>query len=313
MSLKPTVTMIKVEGLTKKFGALLAVDNVSFEIKEGEVFGFLGPNGAGKTTTIRMITTLISKTGGKVSVGGLDTDEPKNRPRIRKMIGLLPENPGLYDKLSVYRNLEFFADLYGVSPADKKERIERYLKMLGLWERRNDTVGGFSKGMRQKIALIRAVLHDPKYLFLDEPTSGLDPEASRTVRDLILELKKKDRIIFLNTHNLDEASRICDRVGIINQKLLAVDSPDRLESRLYGSGTEIELQSVTGMKSVAERVKGVRKAIAKDNKLLLDCDPGAVPDVVRALVKNGAEIMSVEQTKHSLEDVYFKLLKKEDK
>ena len=222
--------MIDAENLTKKFGAITAVDRVSFHIDEGEVFGFLGPNGAGKTTTIRMLCCLISKTSGEASIAGYKVGEPADSLEIRKMIGLVPDNVGLYNELTAYENLDFYGKLYECPLSKRKENIEHFLKLLDLWDKKDIAAGTFSKGMKQKLALARALIHEPKILFLDEPTANLDPESSKTVRDFILELKKEKRTIFLNTHNLDEAQRICDRIGILevsdNKLIIDVDSAD---------------------------------------------------------------------------------------
>ena len=234
--------MIDTENLTRKFGSLTAVENVSLHVEEGEVFGFLGPNGAGKTTTIRMLCCLIGKTSGQARIGDFSVENERDCLEIRKIVGLLPENVGLYDTLSAYRNLDFYGKLYEVEAQQRQENIERLLKLLGIWERRDDLVGTFSKGTKQKIAIARALIHDPKVLFLDEPTANLDPEAAKTVRDFILELKKEKRTIFLNTHNLDEAERLCDRIGILKTRLVAVDSPKNLERSLYNRKTIVHLQ-----------------------------------------------------------------------
>lgn len=217
--------MIDAENLTRKFGNTTAVENLTLHVDEGEVFVFLGPNGAGKTTTVRMLCCLIGKTSGSATIGGYEIGNIADQQKIRKIIGFLPENVGLYDDLSAYKNLDFYGRLYKVTQQQRKERIEYFLKMLGLWDKRNQSAGTFSKGMKQKLAIARALIHDPKVLFLDEPTANLDPEASKTVRDFILELKKEKRTIFLNTHLLDEAERICDRVGVLKTKLLAVVLP----------------------------------------------------------------------------------------
>ena len=182
--------MIDVEGLTRKFDDLLAVDQVTFSVGEGEVFGFLGPNGAGKTTTVRMLACLISKTSGSARIGEFDIGSATDRPRIRRMIGLVPDNVGLYEELSAYKNLDFYGRYYKVGEAKRRERIEYFLSLLGLWDKRDVAAGTFSKGMKQKLAVARALIHDPQVLFLDEPTANLDPEASKTVRDFILDLKK---------------------------------------------------------------------------------------------------------------------------
>ena len=236
--------MIDTENLTKKFGNLTAVDQLSIHVEEGEVFGFLGPNGAGKTTTVRMLCCLISKTSGEASIAGYDVDKEADSIKIRKLIGYVPDNVGLYDELSAYDNLDFYGKLYDCTEAQRKENIQRLLTMLGLWEKKDVAAGTFSKGMRQKLAIARSLVHDPQVLFMDEPTANLDPEASKTVRDFILDLKKEKRTIFLNTHNLDEAKRICDRIAILNTKLMAVGTPEELERSISGKKTEIQLDQV---------------------------------------------------------------------
>src|SRR5271169_6349232 len=233
--------MIDTENLTRKFGELTAVENLTLHVNEGEVFGFLGPNGAGKTTTVRMLCCLIGKTSGQARIGDFSVDNEEDCLKIRKIVGFLPENVGLYDSLSAYRNLDFYGKLYEVPNQKREENIERLLRLLGIWERREDAVGTFSKGTKQKIAIARALIHDPKVLFLDEPTANLDPEASKTVRDFILELKKEKTTIFLNTHNLDEAQKICDRVAIMNTSLRAIGTPQDLERSVSGRKTVIGL------------------------------------------------------------------------
>ena len=223
--------MIHVENLTKRFKETLAVDSLSLDVSEGEVFGFLGPNGAGKTTTVRMLTSLIAPTSGTATVGGFALG--KQDTNIRRAVGVLTETPGMYDNLSAEYNLRIFAELYEVE--NVPEQIEKYLKMLGLWERRFDAAGTFSKGMKQKLAIARALLHEPRILFLDEPTAGLDPEGAHLVREFIAELKKEGRTIFLCTHNLDEADHLCDRVGVFKTRLLVVDTPTRLRAVCFRS------------------------------------------------------------------------------
>jgi ABC-2 type transport system ATP-binding protein len=279
--------MIKTENLTKKFNTTLAVDNLNLEVDEGEVFGFLGPNGAGKTTTVRMLTSLIGPTTGNAVVNGYrigkqDTD-------IRRSVGILTETPGMYDNLSAEFNLEIYANLYEVK--DPKAQVEKYLRMLGLWDRRQDEAGTFSKGMKQKLAIARALLHEPRILFLDEPTAALDPEAAHLVHDFIAELKKEGRTIFLCTHNLDEADRLCDRVGVFKTHLLVVDTPSNLRSQLFGPF--------------------VRDAKVIENKLLVNLDDPEThnPEIIRALVDGGADIQFVGELRHSLEDVYLQLVK----
>ncbi len=300
--------MIKTENLTKKFNTTLAVDNLDLEVPEGEVFGFLGPNGAGKTTTVRMLTSLIGPTGGTAVVNGFRIGEQDTE--IRRTVGILTETPGMYDNLSAEFNLEIYANLYEVD--DPKGQVEKYLRMLGLWDRRKDEAGTFSKGMKQKLAIARALLHEPRILFLDEPTAALDPEASHLIHDFIGELKQAGRTIFLCTHNLDEADRLCDRVGVFKTHLLVVDTPANLRSQLFGRKVVFHLvQSGESIAATVRALPFVREARVIDNKLLVNLDnPEAHnPEIIRVLVGAGAEIQFVGELRHSLEDVYLQLVK----
>ncbi|MGE5533007.1 MAG: ABC transporter ATP-binding protein [Bacillota bacterium] len=304
--------MIDTNGLTRKFGNLTAVDNVSLHVEEGEVFGFLGPNGAGKTTTVRMLCCLIGKTSGEARIGDYTIDKESDCLKIRKMVGLLPENVGLYESLSAYQNLNFYGQLYEVPESKRRENIERLLTLLRIWERRDDAVGTFSKGTKQKIAIARALIHDPQLLFLDEPTANLDPEASKTVRDFILELKKEKRAIFLNTHNLDEAERLCDRIAILKGKLVAVDSPKNLERSLYNRKTIVHLETMTeDVVAAVKKIGGVKNVRVSEAKLILDIDSPEKdnPKVVRAIVEAGGNIQYVTELRSTLEDVYLKLIR----
>ena len=304
--------MIDTKNLTRKFGNLTAVDNLTLRVEDGEVFGFLGPNGAGKTTTVRMLCCLIGKTSGEATIGNYTIDKEEDCLRIRKMVGFLPENVGLYDSLSAYRNLDFYGQLYEVPESKRKENIERLLKLLGIWERREDAAGTFSKGMKQKLAIARALIHDPQLLFLDEPTANLDPEASKTVRDFVIELKKEKRTIFINTHNLDEADRLCDRIAILKTKLIAVDSPKNLERSLYKRKTIIHLERVSNkIIDAVEKLSAVKNVRTSDNKLILDIDAPEKdnPEVVRTIVEAGGNIQYVTELRSTLEDVYLKLIR----
>ena len=304
--------MIDTENLTRKFGNLTAVDNVTLHVEEGEVFGFLGPNGAGKTTTVRMLCCLIGKTSGQARIGDYTVENENDCLKIRKIVGFLPENVGLYDSLSAYRNLDFYGKLYEVPDQKRHENIERLLRLLGIWERREDAVGTFSKGTKQKIAIARALIHEPLVLFLDEPTANLDPEAAKTVRDFILDLKKEKTTIFLNTHNLDEAERLCDRIAILKGKLIAVDSPKNLEHSLYNRKTIVHLDSVTASIVAAVRnLSSVKNVRTSDSKLILDIDNPEKdnPEVVRAIVEAGGNIQYVTELRSTLEDVYLKLIR----
>lgn len=303
--------MIETEGLTRRFAELLAVDRLDLVVEEGEVFGFLGPNGAGKTTTVRMLAALIAPTSGRANVAGYRVG--RDNQKIHRIIGVLTESPGLYGKLSAYRNLEFFARLQGVN--DGARQVEKYLTMLGLWERRNEPAGRFSKGMRQKVALARALLHEPKVLFLDEPTAGLDPEAAKLVRDFIEELAEAERrTIFLCTHNLSEAERLCDRIGLIKQRLIKVGTPGELKGELYGRRTVIKLKNHVPALEEALDFDFIEGLHLADNRITVTLsDPlQQNPLIVRRLVELGGEVQWVEEMKHTLEDVYLDLINEEE-
>jgi ABC-2 type transport system ATP-binding protein len=255
-----------------------------------------------------MLTCLIGPTHGTATVAGFMIGQQDTL--IRRTVGLLTETPGMYDNLSAEINLRIFADLYEVK--DVRGQVEKYLKILGLWDRRQDAVGTFSKGMKQKLAIARALLHEPRILFLDEPTAGLDPEASHLVREYVAELRKEGRTIFLCTHNLDEADRLCDRVGVFKTHLLVGDTPANLRQSVFGRKVVVHLRAAD--ETIAERVRAlpfVREVKAVDNKLVVTLDdPEAQnPEVVRLLVGAGADVVYVGELRHSLEDVYLQLVK----
>ena len=260
---------------------------------------------------MRMLCCLISKTSGEAKISDYEIGNNLDQQKIRRIIGLLPENVGLYDGLSAYRNLDFYGRLYKCTGQQRKERIEYFLKMLGLWDKRNLSVGTFSKGMKQKLAIARALIHDPQVLFLDEPTASLDPEASKMVRDFILELKKEKRTIFLNTHLLDEAEKICDRVGVLKTKLLAVGSPEKLRESLWGRKTVIQLEHISDAIIAAVKKIGLRSIETADNKLTISVtDPEKEnPDIVNAIGSAGGRIQYVTEVSPTLEDVYLKLVR----
>lgn len=300
-------TMIYARGLGKDFGKVQAVNGLDLEIPAGEVFGLLGPNGAGKTTTIRMLSALIAPSAGEAMVAGHRIGEEDND--IRQKVGILTETPGLYEQLSAERNLEFFAQLYDVPEVSKQ--VERYLRMLGLWGRRKEAVGTFSKGMRQKLAIARALLHEPVVLFLDEPTSGLDPEAAHLVREFISELGQEGRTIVLCTHNLDEADRLCNRVGVFKSRLLAVDTPTNLRRKLFGRAVVFHLAEAKSQFADALRRNGyVHDVEIVESKLIVKLDDPEThnPELIRDLVGLGAKIQFVGEMRQSLEDVYLQLM-----
>ncbi len=306
--------MIRTENLTKIFPQgkkqepVTAVEKLTLEVAEGEVFGFLGPNGAGKTTTVRMLASLIGPSSGKAWIGPHQVG--KADQEIRSLVGILTETPGMYERLSAEKNLTIFAKLYSVK--NVPGQVEKYLRMLGLWERRFDPVGSFSKGMRQKLAIARALLHEPRVLFLDEPTSGLDPEAARMVRDFIENLKESGVTIFLCTHNLDEADRLCQRIGIFKTRLVAVDTPENLRSSLFGRKVVIHLQDMEQRwLELVRALPFVHNVQAIDTRLLITLDRPEEqnPAIVRSLVEAGAGIQFVGELRHSLEDIYLQMIR----
>jgi ABC-2 type transport system ATP-binding protein len=304
------MNVIEVKNLTKKFGEISAVDSLTFQVTEGEVFGLLGPNGAGKTTTIRMLCCLISKTSGEARIAGYPIGNGADSLAIRKLIGLVPDNVGLYDELSAYENLDYYGKLYECPEADRKEKIEYFLKMMDLWEKRDQSVSDFSKGMKQKVAIARALIHDPQLLFFDEPTANLDPESARVVRDFILKLKKEGKTIFINTHNLDEAQRICDRIGILKTKLLTVNTPEQLEKNVWGSKTVIQVEGINDRLLAAVRKLKPQDLSIEENRIILTlADPQKEnPDFVQAIVSAGGRIQYVTQLNPGLEETYLKVI-----
>ena len=304
---------IETERLSRAFGSRPAVEELTLAIPRGAVFGFLGPNGAGKTTTVRLLTGLIAPTGGTAVVAGHRLGV--NDEAIRRSVGLLTESPGLYDRLSPLQNLVFFGRLYGLATGRARDQAERYLRLMGLWERRDDPVGGFSKGMRQKLAIARALLHEPAVIFLDEPSVGLDPEAARTVRGIIKELRAEGRTIFLTTHNLPEADELCDLIGVFRTRLLRLDTPANLRAALFGHGTVVRLAGeAAAWLPAARSLPFVRDVAAEDGALRVTLDdPDAHnPALVQTLVAAGAPIRYVEPITASLEEVYLELVGESD-
>jgi ABC-2 type transport system ATP-binding protein len=301
--------VLTVEGLGKTFGRKVAFADVSFEIGQGEVFGFLGPNGAGKTTTVRTLSTLIAPTSGSAVVAGLPLT-PANGAEIRRRIAIVPESPGLYQRLSVRENLACFADLYGT--AEPRQRIARALAAVNLEDRAEDVCGALSKGLRQRVALARALLSDPALLFLDEPTSGLDPVATLEVLGLIEGLRRDGVTIFLTTHRLDEAQRLCDRVAILNTTLRMTGRPAELRDRLFAKTLAVRVTApLPAPDTVFAGLAGVEGfSVAEDGSYLLTVSDltMAAPAVTRALVTAGADVLSIAESAHSLEDVYLELI-----
>jgi ABC-2 type transport system ATP-binding protein len=300
---------LAVERLTKRFGDRVAFQDVSFEVGYGEVFGFLGPNGAGKTTTVRTLGTLIAPTSGSATVAGVPL-APENGVEIRRRIAIMPESPGLYLRLSVAENLACFAGLYE-SPRPA-ERIDRALRAVNLADRAGDACGALSKGLRQRVALARALISDPEVLFLDEPTAGLDPIAARTVHELIDELRHRGVTIFLTTHRLDEAERICDRVAILNSTVRMIGRPAELREQLFASAlvvrTLVPLPDPDRVFRDLAAVEAWQQRAPGDYVISVSDSTVAAPVVTRALVQAGADVLAIGESQHSLEDVYLELI-----
>jgi ABC-2 type transport system ATP-binding protein len=304
------MAIIETRGLSRNFKNIVAVADLTLNVAPGEVLGFLGPNGAGKTTTIRLLAGMIAPTSGYASVDGLRTDAQPEK--LHEVIGLLTESPGFYDNISARVNLEYFAGFY--PGLDVPVQVEKYLRLVGLWEHRERRVGTFSKGMKQRLALVRALVHEPKVLFLDEPTAGLDPESAREVRELISGFSREGRTVFLSTHNLNEAELLCQRIAVIHTRLLALDTPDRLRRRLFRRQVVVELSAaddrvldaVKALPYVQDlRVEGVRLTVE-----LADPESNR-PALVRAVVEAGGEVVAVNEKQYPLEDIYLRLIHEE--
>jgi ABC-2 type transport system ATP-binding protein len=311
--------MIATHGLTRAFDGVPAVEDVSFSVPAGTLFALLGPNGAGKTTTVRMLMGLIGPSAGTATVAGYRIGGGADAGRLlRRACGLLTEAPGFYDRMSAGDNLRFFGRLYGLSERTLRQQLEHFLKLLELWDRRDDAVGTFSKGMKQRLAIIRALFHDPKVVFLDEPTAGLDPEAALEVRELIARLKNEGRTIVVCTHNLDEAERLADAVGILRRRLLVCDTLERLRAGPEGDGSltvQCTLTAPAADTALALRsgppAPRVREVRAADVTLTARCLPDEVPRLVAWLVGRGAGIREVHAAADSLETIYLRAVRGE--
>jgi len=307
--------MLSVRGLEKKFNACYALKNLSFDLKPGRVLGLIGPNGAGKTTTMRLLLGLLRPTRGEIFVDGYNMLDEKQLGIARQRIGFLPETPALYENLSAYKNLYYFAQLYGVEKEKIDKRICEILSRLGIEGRMEERVRGYSKGMKQKIAIARALLHEPKYLLLDEPTASLDPLSAKIVRDYIKELKDGKRAILIATHNLHEAQELCDEILLLNTQPLLMAKASELQ-KMMGIRTEVEVESIS--KEVEERLRqcfGNKYLGRRGNRLIFSTQKAEAenPEIVAFLVFQNVKIRFVEKEKFSLEELYVKLVSGNEK
>jgi ABC-2 type transport system ATP-binding protein len=300
--------------LTKRFGDRVAVEDLTFDVAPGEVFGLLGPNGAGKTTTVRLLGTLLTPTFGRAEVAGVPVI-PENGAEIRRRISIMPETPGLYLKLSVEENLRFVGELYGLRGPEAERRIGDALAAVDLGPRRTDRAGSLSKGLRQRLALARSLLTEPEVLFLDEPTQGLDPAATREVRQLVQGLRERGATVILTTHRLEEAERLCDRVAIVNTGMKSIGPPDQLRRQLFASSIEVRLAApLSDPAGIFDSLQGIGRWTGEDGHYVVEVDDPNVstPVLATALVRAGARVLRIAEVEHSLEDVYLELVGEEE-
>lgn len=305
--------VVQTQGLCRYFGSNRAVDDLTFDVYAAEVFGFLGHNGAGKTTTVRLLNGVFAPTSGRLEVLGLSPVE--DGPALRKQTGVLTETPALDERLTAYDNLSIYASLYGVADAQRRDRVHTLLAQFDLADRATDKVSGFSKGMKQRLALARALVHDPRILFLDEPTAGLDPVATAQVHELIRHLSQDEqRTVFICTHNLNEAQRLCHRVGVMEQgRLIAIGQTDELAQR---AGIQIQLEIEVEAAQLVQAAQLLRNhypdleiAQQEQHLSIRKAERAIIPELIHVLVNNEMSVFRVSPETPSLEDVYFALQK----
>jgi len=305
--------IIEVLNLTKKYGELIAVNNVSFEVKEGEIFGLLGPNGAGKTTLISMLCTILRPTSGTAKVNGFDI--VKEEDKVRKSIGIVFQDSSLDNRLTGMENIELHASLYGVPKSERKKRIKEVLELVGLEDKANILVRNYSGGMKRRLEIARALIHYPKVLFLDEPTIGLDPQTRVNIGEYIVKLAKRENItIFLTTHYMEEADFLCNRVAIIDEgKIIAIDSPENLKRKIGGDALIIEADDKEKTKEVISKLSFVKKVSEVEGKIYVNIENSEenLPSVFEALRSNNIKIKSISVRKPSLNDVFIHYTGKE--
>lgn len=305
--------MIEIQNLTKDFNGKTVLNGISFEVEEGEIFGYLGPNGAGKTTTLRIILGLLKPTTGEALVMGKNLGDDEE---LRKRVGVVLESDGLYDRLTAYDNLDYYAQLYGIS--DRKGRLKQLLEFVELYERRNDKVGDFSTGMKRKLALARSLIHEPDILFFDEPSIGLDPEAQRMVRDLILRLSKEEkRTVFLNSHDLDEVQRICTRIAILQKgKLKAYDTVENLRRKFSKPVVEItfaDSKEADKASHIITSLDFVSDCERENARIIVALNGKSSSTLLKTLIGESINVEELKKVEKSLEDVYLDIVRQEER
>lgn len=305
--------MIQAEGLTKQFDNFLAVENITLTVDPGTVVAVLGPNGAGKTTTVRMLTSILTPTSGWAKVAGYDVaTQPE---KVRASVGVLTEQHGLYERMRGLDYLDFFARIYHIPPNIRRERSRALMERFGLGAAMNRRVGEYSKGMKQKLALVRAMLHDPPVLLLDEPTSAMDPQSAKQVRDAILELRRDQRTVILTTHNLPEASQLADRIAIIRQgRIIAQGTFNELAAQVVGPPL-MRLELANHLNGLAENLREIVEVHETGDNWLEFLAPQPSlnnPQVIRRALDCGAEVVTLSQNSRSLEDVYLKIVEEDE-
>lgn len=308
--------MIEVKKLKKNYGDFTAVDQIDFEVHRGEIFGFLGPNGAGKTTTQRMLTSLLTPTGGTIRIDQKDITQYTRE--VKSIVGMVPEESNIYNELTAWDNLMFTGQLYRIPRKERKKNAQELLELFGLWEKRNIKVENYSKGMKRRLSIAMGVIHQPQLIFLDEPTPGLDPQSALQIRELIKDLNKNGTTIFLTTHQIEEANQLCDRIAIINHGRIAViDSPENLKTRIKGvQSVEISLEAASTKKSLKEvgsdysKLPGVRNVVKIGDKwrLYTDDPTNLLSTLFKYAEKNQTRIITLNTLTPSLEEVYLDII-----
>jgi ABC-2 type transport system ATP-binding protein len=300
----PAIEMID---LCKSFGKFQAIDHLSLTVQQGEIFGLLGPNGSGKTTTINMVSGLSVPTSGEVRVLGLDVR--RQARQVRQILGSVPQETALYEELTAWANMDFHADLFGIPRSEKKARITRLLELVQLLDRKDSRVGTFSGGMKRRLALGRALLHDPQLIYLDEPTLGVDVQARRAIWDYVLAQRDQGKTVLITTNYLEEAQVLCERLAIIDRgKLIAVDTPDHLKRTYGGSVIEIETAQATGEVAALRAIEGVQEVVQERTHITVSTQGinNVVPQVINILSQEG-ELRSISVHEPSLDEIFLRL------